>query len=233
MQRLERASAPGPGSESLRPVAFFDLDHTVLSCSTAIEYVRFMVRRGEIGPVAVARIAVWLLRYRAARLDEEAVTRRVLGELAGADPVLLQERCWRWVHRDILPRISETARACIEEHRRLGHAVVLLTAAIAQVAEPVAAHLELDACLATQLEVRGGRFSGRAMEPLCFGSGKVVWAERWLAAHDRGLGAAYFYSDSYTDRPMLDLVAHPVAVNPDRRLRRHAARRGWPVLRWR
>jgi phosphoserine phosphatase len=70
------------------------------------------------------------------------------------------------------------------------------------------------------------------LEPLCFGAGKVVAAEAWAARHGVDLADTTFYTDSYTDLPMLERVGRPVAVNPDPRLARTARRRGWPILRW-
>jgi phosphoserine phosphatase len=71
--------------------------------------------------------------------------------------------------------------------------------------------------------------TGQVVPPVCYGTGKVVWAERFAEEHGVDLSASYFYTDSITDLPLLERVAHPVAVNPDPRLRRLAQKRGWPV----
>ena len=87
--------------------------------------------------------------------------------------------------------------------------------------------------LASELEVdREGRFTGRFEEPLCFGVGKIERARR--LAHEIGfdLRDATFYSDSYTDLPLLEHVREPVVINPDMRLARVAKKRGWRVERW-
>src|SRR5215475_6350161 len=88
-----------------------------------------------------------------------------------------------------------------------------------------------EAALVTQLVVREGRFTGEVIEPVCYGRGKVYWAERFAAEHGVELPRSYFYTDSITDLPVLDRVGHPRVVNPDPRLRRLAQRRGWQVLR--
>jgi phosphoserine phosphatase len=79
------------------------------------------------------------------------------------------------------------------------------------------------------LEREDGRLTGRVTPPVCYGQGKVVWAERFAAEHDVDLDAGYFYTDSISDLPLLERVGHPVAVNPDPRLRRLADKRGWPI----
>jgi phosphoserine phosphatase len=101
------------------------------------------------------------------------------------------------------------------------------------VVEPLARHLGVPDFLCTRLVVGpDDHFTGQIVEPPCFGPHKVTLAERWAAAHGVDLASSYFYSDSYTDRAMLFRVGHPVAVNPDPRLRRLAGQRGWPVEGW-
>jgi phosphoserine phosphatase len=93
--------------------------------------------------------------------------------------------------------------------------------------------LGLDACVCNRFEVDAqGRYTGRAHEPLCFGPGKVVLAERYAAGCGVPLAACTFYSDSHSDLPMLEAVGSPVVVDPDPRLRRLARQRGWPIEDW-
>jgi len=110
--------------------------------------------------------------------------------------------------------------------------LVVLSAASVYVVKPLAERLNIPDYLCTYLEVKDGRFTGRLVEPVCFGPGKLLLAEEFAARNSIDLGQSYFYSDGYEDLPMLERVGHPVAVNPDRRLRRLAERRGWPIESW-
>ena len=121
--------------------------------------------------------------------------------------------------------------ARVAAHRRAGHVVALLTSATRYLAEPLGADLGIDHLLVTQLVVREGRFTGEVVQPVCYGRGKVYWAERFAAEHGVDLDQSYFYTDSITDLPVLDRVGHPRVVHPDPRLRRLAQQRGWQVLR--
>ena len=82
------------------------------------------------------------------------------------------------------------------------------------------------------MNVSDGKFDGTHQRPACYGPGKVHWAEAFAAANDVDLARSFFYTDSYTDLPMLERVGKPVVVNPDPRLLRTARRRGWPILDW-
>src|SRR5882672_5142794 len=99
-------------------------------------------------------------------------------------------------------------------------------------ARPLADELGIDHVVATELEVHDGRFTGKPRYPLCYGEGKITRAEVLARSLGFTLAEATFYSDSATDLPLLERVRTPVAVNPDRRLSRVAARRGWTVERW-
>ena len=96
-------------------------------------------------------------------------------------------------------------------------------------AEPLARHLGVKHLVYTRLEVEDGRFTGRVIEPICFGEGKVYWLQQFIEDEGIELSKSYFYTDSITDMPLLDLVGHPMVVNPDPILYRMAVRRHWSV----
>ncbi len=117
----------------------------------------------------------------------------------------------------------------IEKHRAQGHLVAIISGATRYLVQPLAHQLAVEDFLCTELEVVDGVLTGRCIEPLCFEEGKIYWLQQFIEAHDIDLARSWFYSDSITDLPLLDLVAHPVVANPDPVLYRTALQRGWPV----
>ncbi len=108
-----------------------------------------------------------------------------------------------------------------------------MTGASPYVARPLARTLGIDHVVASELEVDpAGRFTGRLVDPLCYGHGKIVRASQLADALGFALRDATFYSDSYTDLPLLEHVAEPVVVNPDPRRAREARRRGGRGEAW-
>jgi HAD superfamily hydrolase (TIGR01490 family) len=214
--------------------AFFDVDYTVLNASSSVLYVKYMRRHGRLGPLDMLRVGWYVILYRTAVIDFARVIAQVARTAAGESEPETRAFCDRWFDEVVAGHVSEDARQCIEEHRAQGHRPVLLSAATQYVNRPLAENLGLgEDFLCTQLEVDDGVLTGRLIEPACYGAGKLYWA-RQLAAKERiDLAASYFYSDSYSDLPMLRAVGRPVAVNPDPRLRRHAQRAGWPILTFR
>ena len=101
--------------------------------------------------------------------------------------------------------------------------------AAAVAVEPLASHLGIDHTMHTHMEVVDGTFTGRVVQPVCFGEGKIYWLQQLIESQGLDLAKSWFYTDSITDLPLLDLVGHPVVVNPDPLLHREARRRCWPV----
>jgi putative phosphoserine phosphatase/1-acylglycerol-3-phosphate O-acyltransferase len=111
--------------------------------------------------------------------------------------------------------------------------LAILSTSPTYVTRPIAEALGIEQVISTQFEVENGQFTGRLVGPACVGKGKVHWAEDLGAKMGLDLEKSWFYTDSYTDMPMLERVGNRVVVNPDPRLRRTAKRRGWPVEDWR
>ena len=176
------------------------------------------------------RFAWWTLQYKLAVMDMDAAVRKMARDMKGQSEAELVAECNRWFEEMVAPCIAPRARERIDEHLAQWLTVALLTASSPYVAGPVARSLGLgDNIICTRLEVDDGLFTGRCVEPVCYGPGKVHWARVFATERGLELEDGYFYSDSYTDLAMLEAVAHPIAVNPDPRLGRLARTRGWPT----
>jgi len=214
------------------PVAFFDMDRTLLTVNSGTLWVRFLRRRGEISRWQYLRALGWALEYKLSILDMHALSERLAADLTGQPEEDMVAKCVYWYRTEIQRTIAAPARAAVDEHRGRGERVLLLTSATPYIAEPLAQTLGLDGVICTRLEVVEGRFTGRVERPICYGAGKVTHAEAWADRERIDLRETTFYTDSYTDLPMLERVGRPVVVNPDPRLLRAARRRGWPILDW-
>ena len=214
-------------------VAFFDMDKTILSDSSGLLLLRYLRRNGQITWRRALYISWLALQYSLAVMDYASATARVMPVIVGQDESEVWAMCREWFREMVAPCVTGAALRRIEAHRRAGHVVVVLSAATIYVVKLLANHLGLgENFLCTHLEVHNGQFTGRIVEPSCYGANKVYWADRFAAERGANLAHAYFYTDSYTDLALMERVGHPVAVNPDLRLRRLAGRRGWPIEQW-
>jgi len=213
--------------------AFFDVDRTIVSCNTGRLFLRDLRGRGEISFFRMLRALGWMAKYHLSLIDLQWVATRLAGEMTGKLEHEFAERCRRWVEKDVLPLVVPGAREKIEKHRAEGHVLAILSTSPCYVTEPLAEVLGIEEVISTRFEIQDGLFTGRLRGPACVGRGKVHWAEDLVARKQIDLSKSWFYTDSYTDMPMLERVGNQVVVNPDPRLRRIAKRRGWPVQDWR
>ena len=209
-------------------IAFFDMDYTTLDDSSSLLYVKNLRQQKRIGRRVLLRIAWWSLLYQVSAIDVNSAVPKMLSYSEHQSASRLMAEAHEWFDVMLKGHIAPRAVEKIEFHRQQGHAVALISASTQFAVQPVAEYLQVD-FLCTQLIDRDDELIGKVIDPPCYGPGKVVWAQRYAADHGAQLGDAYLYTDSYSDRPLLDAVGHPVAVNPDRRLRRHAQKRSWPI----
>ena len=211
--------------------AFFDVDYTVLSNNSATLFVKYMRKEGKVGLKELAFTLYWVIRYKLNLVDFEEVAGREVAKMAGESEREMIELCDRWFSQMVIDYIYSDARALIEEHKRLGDVVVLLSAATVYLVRPLAEHLGIEHYLCNRLEVDDeGSFTGGLIRPFSYGQGKIVLAEKFAASHGLDLSNSLYYSDSITDLPVLEHFGEPRVVNPDFLLRKEAKRRGWPVL---
>lgn len=217
----------------MRTVAFFDMDKTILSESSGLLLMHYLRRSGQM-PLGRMMFILWLaVQYKLAIMDYASATARLMPTIMGQGEAETWAMCRRWFDEMVAPCVTAPAVRRMEEHRRAGHVVAILSASTVYAVKLLADYLGLgENFLCTHLEVQDGQFTGRVVEPSCFGANKVYWANRFAAQHGTDLEHAYFYTDSYSDLALMELVGYPVAVNPDVRLRRLARRRGWPVERF-
>lgn len=215
-----------------RVAAFFDVDHTLIACNSGRKWVEYLWRNDKISMPAVLRSVWWLVKYRLSVLDYEAVTQEVVSEYAGQDIEQLEAEVRAWFHEAIEPMICVEGRERVEWHRERGHVLVLLTSGTFFSVEPLQLILNIPHLVCTQLEVREGKLTGEYVPPSCFGPGKLRAGLEFAQLHGIDLDASYFYTDSYSDLPMLERVGNPRVINPDPRLKHYASSHAMPWEDW-
>jgi HAD superfamily hydrolase (TIGR01490 family) len=210
--------------------ALFDLDKTLLDASSGQLYARYLYRTGQMGRRELAQVAWWGVLSWLGVLDMHNLVPRLLDAAAGDDEAEMRRLCDRWFAEDVVPHMTNGGRQRVADHRAEGHVVAIVSGSTQYAVGPLATHLGIpDQYVCTRLESKNGQLTGHVVPPICYGPGKVVWAERFAAEHGVDLASSWFYTDSISDLPLLERVGHPVAVNPDPRLRRQALRRQWPI----
>ena len=214
-------------------IAFFDLDKTLIGKNSAGLWVRSELRDGHISKRTALRAIGWIIQYRLGFAAMDHAVRRGIALLAGLDEAVLAERTRVFYRAEVASLYRPGGLQALHAHRDAGDSLVLLTTSSAYLSAEVSRDVDLDDYLCSHFETDAdGRFTGRAVEPLCYGPGKVTAASAYAQAHGADLRDCAFYSDSASDLPMLEAVGRPVVVDPDPRLRRVARRRGWEIADW-
>lgn len=213
-------------------IAFFDFDETLIVGNSGNLWIRRELRSGHINRLQALRAASWMVRYRLGFASMEEALRTAIRSLAGTEERTLRERTRDFYEEEVRHLYRAGAREAVDQHRLQGDACVLLTASSLYLSELVSAELRLDAVLCNRFQVAEGRLTGEPEGELCFGVGKLRYAEAYAKRAGVSLSSCTFYTDSYSDLPVLKEVGTPVLVNPDRRLRREARPRGWQVVEW-
>jgi HAD superfamily hydrolase (TIGR01490 family) len=233
--RLIAAAETGQAAQGPRGAAFFDLDRTLMEGSSAFQFGRAAYKAGLINRRRLLSDGWANLRFRlrgSTDEDTHALRDRISRSLEGTRVKDL-ERLGADVLAGILPRIYPQMLALAHGHQDAGRRVYIVTAASHELAEMLARVLALDGAIGSQFsEVRDGVYTGRPTGLFIYQREKALAIAQLADRETIDLAASFAYSDSESDLPMLRLVGHPVAVNPDRELARVARAQGWEVLRF-
>ncbi len=212
-------------------LAIFDLDNTLLGGDSDHAWGEFLVQKGIVDAAEYGAANDHFYRaYQDGTLDIYMYLEFALEPLTRFSRVELQELHAEFMRTQIAPLSLPKADALIAEHRARGDYLLIITATNAFITRPIAESLGVDAILATEPEIRDGRYTGGVAGTPCFREGKVTRLREWLQQHPHDLARAYFYSDSHNDLPLLNMVGNPIAVDPDATLRGEAQQRGWPIV---
>ena len=215
-------------------ITFFDLDHTLLPIDSDYAWGEFTLAIGWTDPVEFKRRNdEFFAHYQAGTLDVHDYVRFATQAARERGPQAAAQAHERFMREVIRPALRSAALDLVRTHQTAGDQVLIVTATNEFVTRPIAQAFGVPELIAVELE-RGadGWFTGEIAGTPSMREGKVVRVGQWLAQH--GLDwldiETTFYSDSTNDLPLLEKVDHPVATNPDARLRTVALERGWRIL---
>ena len=215
--------------------AFFDLDKTIIAKSSTLAFTKPMFKAGLLSGSTLAKAGIAQAYYQAFGADHGQLE-RVKEELAALTQGWSRDEVLSVVEETVdevvRPLVYAEALAIIAQHKGAGRKVVVISASPEEIVIPLCRYLGIDDVIATKSEIdENGTYTGR-IERYAYGPGKAE-AMRELAERDGiDLSESYAYSDSMTDLPMLEIVGHPVVVNPDSELAAIAEERGWETRRF-
>lgn len=231
---VETWLAPRPDPHA---AAFFDVDNTIMQGASIFHLARGLHQRGFFTTSDIAKAAWQQVYFRLAGVeDPEHIARArssALAFIAGHSVRELEEIGEQIFDEHMATKIWPGTRALAQQHLDRGHRVWLVTAAPIEIATVIARRLGLTGALGTVAEHVDGVYTGELVGEMLHGEGKAVAVRAIAEREGLDLARCHAYSDSSNDLPLLSLVGHPCAVNPDARLRDHARREGWDIRDYR
>jgi HAD superfamily hydrolase (TIGR01490 family) len=216
-------------------LALFDLDHTLLPIDSDFEWGQFLCRVGAVDAAQFKRRnEEFFAQYQAGTLDPVEYLEFSLGTLASFEPERLAELQQQYMTEVVMPNILPAARTLLQKHLDAGDLVAIVTATNHFVVAPIARAFGVEHLIAAMPERdAAGRITGKLLGTPTQGEGKIVHTKAWLEKLGHSLDSfesVHFYSDSHNDLPLLSIVSHPIATNPNAKLSEHATAQGWPLI---
>lgn len=212
-------------------LAIFDLDHTLLSGDSDHAWGQFLVDNNIVDSSHYEHQNNYFYeQYKSGGLDINEYLSFVLKPLTEnpLDAMLALRN--RFIDERIKPLITQKAWDLINQHKRAGDDLLIITATNSFITRPIATILGIENLIAPEPEIKSGQYTGGITGIPSFQQGKVTRLNSWLTENKVSLSGAFFYSDSHNDLPLLNIVDNPIAVNADDILMATAKRNHWPII---
>jgi putative phosphoserine phosphatase / 1-acylglycerol-3-phosphate O-acyltransferase len=211
-------------------LAIFDIDGTLVQPATVVQLFDHLRKHKIVSNVQLAKCLVLYLKHRFFYMDIEAAIKLGLQVIEGVEYeklyLLMDDIFQQHMQYTLVDKVVNK----LNEHQQQGDKVVLLTSTNEIIAQIIGEHLNVDAVVAAKAKIVNGLFTTELIKPVPYGEGKIYWSKMIANEFDCELSEAYFYTDSISDLPLLEIIANPVIVNPDRKLKKIARLRNWPFL---
>ncbi len=214
--------------------AFFDFDQTLLEVESGHMGIRMLQEQKRLPLGYFLKVWIANLFYQRQLLSEAGMARVLLTYYRRRRLAEFEATAEDFYRIYLKPHLAPRIMGRLEDHRREGHWLVLISGSVRYMLDPVVRDLRFDRLFCTDLEIgHRGLLTGRSKGPICVDKAKEDYARKFAVEENIDLAASYAYGNHPADLPMLEAVGHPHVVEPTRALARIAARRSWPVLSFR
>ena len=220
------------GEAGPRIGAFFDLDRTLIKSFSAKGFFQTRLMSGKMTATEIVAQFAGVLVYATGQGNFAGLAAVGAQGVKGVNEDIFIEVGEEVYQNELADEIYPESRALVKAHLAKGHTVAIISAATPYQVNPIARDLNIDHVMCTRMEVREGKFTGKIVEPACWGKGKAIAAEDLAKQYKLDLSRSYFYTDSAADAPLLEIVGNPRPVNPDIKLSALAFKNDWPVFRF-
>lgn len=211
-------------------LVFVDIDGTLVSPPTVWYFFRFCLKNKIIPKRSFLYATYQFLRNHFNRFNHTQAVTHWLSLMNGLEASVFKKYCEQTFEEEIRQKFIPTMLNKIEEHQQQGDLIIIISSTIQCFAETICELLKLDDYSSLEVILNNNRLTHEVIKPMPYHQGKVYYAEQHAKKFNLDLQHAFFYSDSISDLPLLERVGHPVAINPDRYLRKKAIQQNWLII---
>jgi len=215
-----------------KDIAFFDIDKTIIKINSGEALIKMAYRKGVMSTLGIVKAVYAGVQYKYSMKDTHKIIQKMGRWLKGLSEDKFAKISNEIFKKDLLPNIRPNIVKEIDELKKQGTEVVILSSAVSSVCVPLGKHLNMDAVICTELEVEEGKFTGRPVGKFCFRDEKLVRLKEFCQMRNFSLDNAAYYADAIDDLPALEAVGFPVCVSPDKKLNKIAQEKGWIIQNW-
>lgn len=235
MQRRKHLRFSGNVEDGIKmkAAAFFDVDNTLVKGQTQELMVKFFYKKKMVKFGFLVKILFWFLLYKAGFLSRGfSLMKKAYKLVKGMNVEEFQIYLQELFEKEIKLRIYPQAIERINFHKEKGHEIILISKSCKLLVDIIKNYLQVPIALATELEAKNGFLTGELKGNIMHGEEKIKAIENLAREKNYNLKESYAYSDHHSDIQLLKIVGHPIAVNPDKKLKNEALKNHWSIVYW-
>lgn len=209
---------------------FLDLDKTILSVDSGTMLAKKSYKAGVMRTRDLVNGLYLSILYKMEWRDTRKIINAMAMWMKGIHESSFSEFAVKIVNDHLIDLIRPEIKEAISKHKAEGAKIIMLSAGLSYICEPIGEHLGMDHILCSHLEIKDGLFTGKPTGRLCFGSEKLRSLHTFCKENICELSDDYYYADSISDLHVLKVVGNPVCVNPDKRLKHYARNHDWKII---
>jgi len=215
----------------MKELVIFDIDNTIIKGQSQRILLGFVFKKGIINFFYYLKILCWFLLYNLGiAKNPKRVMEYALIFLNGKDECYIEDIINEFFDKELKKYFFKEALELIDRHKKEGRKIVFVSTAIEPVIRKIAYYLGVKYYLATKLEIKNGRYTGKIDGEIVYGKNKINRLKDFLEKNNFSLKNSWAYGDHISDLDILEVTSHPIVVNPDRILYKEAKKRGWNIL---
>lgn len=218
----------------MRELVIFDLDNTLLKGYSQQMFLRFLFKEGIIKLAPYLKINIWFVFYKIGIIKDPKKIMEYAYRFENNWPVeKLEELVNIFFEKVIKDNIFLEGLELVKSHKLKGRELILISNSIVPIVKKIADYLDIENIIATELDIKNGKLTGKIVGEIMYGKNKVVKLGEFIKQKNLKTFESWAYSDHYSDLPILEKANNPVVVNPNDLLFKEATKRNWPILTFR